>query len=66
VKLVVQVLQIILVLVEVGQCVCEAGDACGIEGYFDFVPALRNFENDTTYLGIKVVFDLVVTPKNVR
>ena len=59
-------LQVILVLVEVGQCVCEARDACRVEGYFDFVPTLRNFENDTTYLGIKVVFDLVVTPKNVR
>lgn len=62
-KLVIQVLEVVFVLVKVGQRVCQTGDARRIKGYFYLIPALRDLKNDTTYLGVKMILDLVVTPK---
>lgn len=60
VVLVVEVLEVVLVVIKVGERVCKAGDTSAMKRDFYLVPALRYLENNTTYLGIEVVFYLVV------
>lgn len=61
-KLIIEVLEVVLVVVEVGEGVGKTGGTGGVNWNLDLVPTLGNLKNNTSDLGVEVVFYLVVAP----
>ena len=60
-------LEVVLVMLQVGERVRKTGCARHGQRGLDLVPTLRNFKNNTSHLGVEMIFNLVIAPsKTVR
>jgi len=57
------VLEIVLVVVEIGKVVGETGGAGTLEWNFDLIPALGYLKDDAAHLRVEMILYLVVASK---
>ena len=62
IKLAVEVLEVVLVVLQIGERVCKTGCARHGQRVLYLVPPLRNFENNASHLRVKMIFNLVIAP----
>lgn len=55
-------LEVVLVMLQVGERVRKTRCARHRQWGLDLVPPLRNFENNASHLGVKMIFNLVIAP----